>query len=75
MRVEARLAGGLYALNRFLLTVQNKRMPVAELDAAMRPDETSVAFTLGCPQESARRYMVLLENLEDVHEVGEANER
>ncbi|AHY45503.1 Hypothetical Protein RradSPS_0220 [Rubrobacter radiotolerans] len=71
MTVEARLEAGIYALNRFLLTVQNKRMPVSDLRAHMQEGETTVVFTFDCPEENARRYMILLENLEDVLTVGE----
>ncbi|MBA2693000.1 MAG: hypothetical protein H0U65_10980 [Rubrobacter sp.] len=70
--VEARMAGGIYALNRFLMTLQNKRMPVKSLDVNMDESETKATILLGCPRETARRYMSLLEILEDVHEVWES---
>lgn len=70
MRVEAKLDAGIYAINRFLLTIQNKRMPIKDLDAAMRDAETTVAFTFDCPEENARRYTILLDSLEDVREIG-----
>lgn len=69
--VEARLAGGIYALNRFLMTLQNKRMPVESLDVNMGESGTKATIFLDCPHETARRYMSLLELLEDVHEVWE----
>jgi hypothetical protein len=69
--VEARMAGGIYALNRFLMTLQNKRMPVKSLDVKMGESETKATIHLECPRETARRYMSLLEMLEDVHEVWE----
>jgi hypothetical protein len=69
--VEARLAGGIYALNRLLMTLQNKRMPVKSLDVDMDESETKATILLDCPHETARRYMSLLELLEDVHEVWE----
>ena len=31
--IEVRLTGGMLALNRFLMTLQNKRMPVASFTA------------------------------------------
>jgi hypothetical protein len=71
MTVEARLDAGIYALNRFLLTVQNKRMPVKDLRAHMQDEGTTVVFTFDCPEENARRYMILLESLEDVRTVSE----
>lgn len=70
MKVEARLAAGIYALNRFMLTIQNKRMPVRNLDAGMRDGETTVSFTFDCSEENARRYAILLDGLEDVREIG-----
>ncbi|MGH3087840.1 MAG: hypothetical protein ACRDSJ_11055 [Rubrobacteraceae bacterium] len=72
--VEARLAGGIYALNRFLMTLQNKRMPVRSLDLCMTETETKATVVLDCPEETARRYMTLLEMLEDVHFVRNADE-
>lgn len=69
--VEARMAGGIYALNRFLMTLQNKRMPVKSIDLHMGETETKATINLDCPHETARRYMSLLELLEDVHEVWE----
>jgi hypothetical protein len=71
VEVEARLAGGIYALNRFLMTLQNKRMPVKDLEVRMDAGETRATINLECPHETARRYMSLLEMLEDVHEVWE----
>ncbi|MGI8651017.1 MAG: hypothetical protein ACR2KW_11675 [Rubrobacter sp.] len=74
MKVEAKLATGIYALNRFMLTIQNKRMPVQNLEASMRDDETIVSFTFDCPEENARRYTILLDGLEDVREIGPSNQ-
>jgi hypothetical protein len=64
--LEVRLAGGIYALNRFLMTLQNKRMPVAGLSVSGDPKETHLTVLLDCPEETARRYATLLEGLEDV---------
>ncbi|MDQ3508002.1 MAG: hypothetical protein M3494_08315 [Actinomycetota bacterium] len=69
--IEAKMAGGIYALNRFLMTLQNKRMPVKNLEVNMGEEETKATIRLDCPHETARRYMSLLELLEDVHEVWE----
>ena len=67
--VKVSLAPGILALNRFTMTLQNKRMPVA--DVAVDADATGTAVRLGlaCPGDSARRYAVLLENMEDVEEL------
>jgi hypothetical protein len=72
--VEVRLAGGMLALNRFLMTLQNKRMPVAVFTVG-RDGEDGMRATilLDCPPESARRYATLLSALVDVEEI-EANE-
>jgi len=67
--VRVSLAPGILALNRFMMTLQNKRMPVAdiEVDANARGSEIELGFD--CPEESARRYAVLLENMEDVEDL------
>ncbi|BBL80612.1 hypothetical protein RxyAA322_24660 [Rubrobacter xylanophilus] len=72
--VEARMAGGIYALNRFLMTLQGKRMPIGGLTVGMGPEESVVVALFECEPESARRYMALLSSLEDVREVREAGE-
>jgi hypothetical protein len=73
--VEIRLAGGMLALNRFLMTLQNKRMPIASFTVG-RDGEDGMRATilLDCPPESARRYTALLSGLEDVEEIGAAQE-
>ncbi|CAA9433272.1 MAG: hypothetical protein AVDCRST_MAG80-729 [uncultured Rubrobacteraceae bacterium] len=73
--VEVRLAGGMLALNRFLMTLQNKRMPVASFTVG-RDGEDGMRATilLDCPPESARRYATLLTSLEDVEEIEAAEE-
>jgi hypothetical protein len=65
--VEVRLSGGMLALNRFLMTLQNKRMPVASFTVG-RDGEDGMRATilLDCPSESARRYTAVLSGLEDV---------
>ena len=67
--VRVRLAAGILALNRFMMTLQNKRMPVATLRANANAEGTSIELGLDCPEETARRYAVLLENMEDVREI------
>ncbi len=64
--VEVRLAGGMLALNRFLMTLQNKRMPVASFTVGRDGDGMRATILLDCPPESARRYAALLSSLEDV---------
>ena len=67
--VEVRLAGGMLALNRFLMTLQNKRMPVASFTVGRDGDGMRATILLDCPPESARRYATLLTSLEDVEEI------
>ncbi len=67
--VRVRLAAGILALNRFTMTLQNKRMPVATLRVNANAEGTSIELGLDCPEETARRYAVLLENMEDVEEL------
>ena len=73
--VEVRLSGGMLALNRFLMTLQNKRMPVASFTVG-RDGEDGIRATilLDCPPDSARRYAALLSGLEDVEEIEAAEE-
>jgi len=72
--VEVRLAGGMLALNRFLMTLQNKRMPVASFTVGRDEDGMRATILLDCPPESARRYATLLSSLEDVEETEAAEE-
>ncbi|MCA1718652.1 MAG: hypothetical protein LC781_18130 [Actinobacteria bacterium] len=72
--VEVRLAGGMLALNRFLMTLQNKRMPVASFTVGRDGDGMRATILLDCPPESARRYAMLLTGLEDVEEIEAAEE-
>jgi len=67
--VGVRLSGGILPLNRFLMTLQNKRMPVAAIKVSGDAGETSITVGLDCPEETARRYATLLEGLEDVEEI------
>jgi hypothetical protein len=72
--VEVRLAGGMLALNRFLMTLQNKRMPIASFTVGRDGDGMRATILLDCPPESARRYAALLTGLEDVEEIEAAEE-
>jgi len=70
--IEVRLTGGMLALNRFLMTLQNKRMPVASFTLGKDGGGMRAMILLDCPPESARRYTALLSGLEDVEEIGAA---
>ncbi len=72
--IEVRLSGGMLALVRFLMTLQNKRMPVARFTVGRDKKDLRVTILLDCPPESARRYLTLLSVLEDVEEIEEAAE-
>ena len=67
--VRVSLAPGILALNRFTMTLQNKRMPVADIKVHGSAEGTNVELVLDCPEDTARRYAVLLENMEDVAEI------
>jgi hypothetical protein len=67
--IEARLGGGLLALNRLIMTFQNKRMPVVGFTVGRDGDAMRATILLDCPSETARRYAALLSGLEDVEEV------
>ncbi|MGI8911601.1 MAG: hypothetical protein ACR2JR_13785 [Rubrobacteraceae bacterium] len=69
-----RLAGGIYALNRFLMTLQNKRVPITGVTVDGTREAARVTLRLDCPEETARRYTALLSSLEDVDEVWPAEE-
>jgi hypothetical protein len=66
--IELRLSGGLLALNRLIMTFQNKRMPVAGFTVGRDGEAMRATVLLDCPPETARRYAALLSGLEDVEE-------
>ena len=70
--IEVRFTGGMLALNRLLMTLQNKRMPVAGFTLGRDADGMRATILLDCPPESALRYTALISALEDVHEAGPA---
>ena len=70
--IEVRFTGGMLALNRLLMTLQNKRMPVADFRLASDSDGMRATILLDCPPEPARRYTALISALEDVGEAGPA---
>jgi hypothetical protein len=70
--VEIRFTGGMLALNRLLMTLQNKRMPVARFNLGNAPQGMRATVLLDCPPESALRYTAIISALEDVTEAGPA---
>src|SRR5918993_3175136 len=72
--IELRLDGGMLALNRLIMTFQNKRMPVASFTVGRDGGGMRATILLDCPPEQARRYTTLLSALEDVEEIGAVDE-
>jgi len=70
--IEVRFTGGMLALNRLLMTLQNKRMPVAGFTLGRDGDGMRATILLDCQPESALRYTALISALEDVSEAGPA---
>jgi hypothetical protein len=70
--IEVRFTGGMLALNRLLMTLQNKRMPVAGFTLGRDGDGMRATILLDCQPESAQRYTALISSLEDVSEAGPA---
>ena len=70
--VEVRFTGGMLALNRFLMTLQNKRMPVSGFNLGRDAEGMRATIILDCPPESALRYTAIISALEDVTEAGPA---
>ena len=70
--IEVRFTGGMLALNRLLMTLQNKRMPVAGFTLGRDSDGMRATILLDCQHESALRYTALISALEDVSEAGPA---
>jgi hypothetical protein len=70
--VEVRFTGGMLALNRLLMTLQNKRMPVAGFTLGRDGEGMRATILLDCPTEPALRYTAIISALEDVEEAGPA---
>ena len=70
--VEVRFTGGMLALNRLLMTLQNKRMPVAGFTLGRDAGGMRATILLDCPPEQALRYTAIISALEDVTEAGPA---
>ena len=60
------------ALNRLLMTLQNKRIPVAGFTLGSASDGMRATILLDCQPEPALRYTALISALEDVREAGPA---
>src|SRR5919199_1712534 len=67
--IEARLGGGLLALNRLIMTLQNKRMPVAGFTVGRGGAGVRGAILVDRPAPTAPPHAALLSSLEDVEEV------
>ena len=72
--VEVSFTGGPLALNRLLMTIQNKRMPVSGFTLGYDPRGMRATLIFDCPPEAARRYAMILSALEDVQNVEAAEE-
>ncbi len=70
--IEVRFTGGMLALNRLLMTLQNKRMPVAGFTLGRDGVGMRATILLDCPPEPAQRYTALISGLEDVRETAPA---
>ena len=70
--VEVRFTGGMLALNRLLMTLQNKRMPVAGFTLGRDAGGMRATILLDCPPEPTLRYTAIISALEDVTEAGPA---
>jgi hypothetical protein len=63
----------MFALSRFLMTLQNKRMPVVSFTLGRYGGWMRATMLLDCTPETAQRYTALLSALEDVEEIGAAS--
>ena len=70
--IEVRFTGGMLALGRLIMTLQNNRMPVADFTLGRDANGMRATIVLDCPPETATRYTLLLSALEDVWEAGPA---
>ncbi len=70
--IEVRFTGGMLAMNRLLMTLQSKRMPVAGFTLGRDGEGMRATILLDCPPELAMRYTALISALEDVQESGPA---
>lgn len=64
--IEVRLKGDSTALTRFVMTLQNKRIPLRGLTMGRDDEGLRLTLLLEGEEEPARRYVTLLSGLEDV---------
>ena len=64
--VEVRLKGDATALTRFVMTLQNKRLPLRSLTLGRDDEGLRLTLLLEGEEDAARRYATLLSGLEDV---------
>jgi hypothetical protein len=64
--IEVRLKGDSTALTRFVMTLQNKRIPLRGLTIGRDDKGLRLTLLLEGEEEPARRYVTLLSGLEDV---------
>ena len=67
--VEARLKGDSTALTRFVMVLQNKRIPLRGLTLGRDGEGLRVTLLLEGEEDNARRYTTLLSGLEDVKQI------
>lgn len=67
--VEVRLKGNSTALTRFVMTLQNKRIPLRGLTLGRDGTGLRLTLLLEGEEEPARRYTTLLSGLEDVRQI------
>lgn len=64
--IEVRLKGDSTALTRFVMTLQNKRIPLRGLTMGRDGEGLRLTLLMEGEEEPARRYVTLLSGLEDV---------
>lgn len=67
--VEVRLKGDSTALTRFVMVLQNKRIPIRGLTLGRDGEGLRVTLLLEGEEDNARRYTTLLSGLEDVKQI------
>jgi len=67
--LEVRLKGDSTALTRFVVTLQNKRVPLRGLTLGRDAEGVRLTLPLEGGEDAARRYTTLLSGLEDVRQV------
>lgn len=72
--IEVSISGGILSLNRFLMSLQNKRMPLKGFTLGRDQKGLRATVLLDCPEEDARRYATFLASLEDVENIEAATD-